>query len=326
MATARRSTSVRVGILVFDGVKLLDVAGPAEAFAEANLLGASYELVLLSPDGNDVQSSVGMRVSVDAAATEAASFHTVLVAGGDVLPTKQVPARLVAAAGHLASNTQRMSSICTGAFILAAAGLLDGRRATTHWKHTKQLALRYPATQVEPDAIFVSDGGIHTSAGVTAGIDLALALIEDDHGPDLARAVARSLVVYMQRSGGQSQFSAPLQGEPPKSSPLRPVLDAVQADPAAEHSVPVLARNANLSVRHLTRLFREELQTTPSKYVELIRFDTAKALLDAGYSVTEAAERSGFGNSEALRRTFIARIGVPPSKYQQRFRSTAKND
>lgn len=325
MATARRSTSVRVGILVFDGVKLLDVAGPAEAFAEANLLGASYELVLLSPDGNDVQSSVGMRVSVDAAATEAAGFHTVLVAGGDALPTKQVPAGLVAAAGHLAGNTQRMSSICTGAFVLAAAGLLDGRRATTHWKHTQDLALRYPATQVEPDAIFVSDGGIHTSAGVTAGIDLALALIEDDHGPDLARAVARSLVVYMQRSGGQSQFSAPLQGEPPRSSPLRPVLDAVQADPTAEHSVPVLARNANLSVRHLTRLFREELQTTPSKYVELIRFDTAKALLDAGYSVTEAAERSGFGNSEALRRTFIARIGVPPSKYQQRFRSTAKN-
>lgn len=325
MATARRSTTVRVGILVFDGVKLLDVAGPAEAFAEANLLGASYELVLLSPDGNDVVSSVGMRVSVDAAAAEAANFHTVLVAGGDALPVKQVPAGLVAAAGHLASNTVRMSSICTGAFVLAAAGLLDGRRATTHWKHTQELALRYPATQVEPDAIFVSDGGIHTSAGVTAGIDLALALIEDDHGPDLARAVARSLVVYMQRSGGQSQFSAPLQGEPPKSSPLRPVLDAVQADPAAEHSVPVLARSANLSVRHLTRLFREELQTTPSKYVELIRFDTAKALLDAGYSITEAAERSGFGKSEALRRTFIAKIGVPPSKYQQRFRSTAKN-
>nr|WP_240974780.1 helix-turn-helix domain-containing protein [Arthrobacter sp. SF27] len=251
-----------------------------------------------------------------------------MVAGGDALPRKQVSAGLVAAAEHLARNTQRMSSICTGAFVLAAAGLLEGRRATTHWKHTQELALRHPTTHVEPDAIFISDGHIHTSAGVTAGIDLALALIEDDHGPDLARAVARSLVVYMQRSGGQSQFSAPLQGDPPKSSPLRPVLDAVQADPAAEHSVPALARNANLSVRHLTRLFREELQTTPSKYVELVRFDTAKALLDAGYSVTEAAERSGFGNSEALRRTFIARIGVPPSKYHSFFgrrRKTAES-
>ena len=317
--------TTRVGILVFDGVKLLDVAGPAEAFAEANHLGCSYELVFLSPDGNDVASSVGLRVSVDAAADGAGSFHTVLVAGGDALPESRLPAGLVDAAGHLAGNSGRMSSICTGAFVLAAAGLLDGRRATTHWKHTRELARRYPRTQVEPDAIFVSDGRIHTSAGVTAGIELALALIEEDHGPDLAREVARSLVVYMQRSGGQSQFSAPLQGDPPRSSPLRPVLEAVRADPAAALSVPALARDANLSVRHLTRLFRKELQTTPAKYVELVRVDTAKALLDSGYSVTEAAERSGFGNSEALRRTFVARIGVPPSKYQQRFRSTAKN-
>ncbi|GAB3526446.1 GlxA family transcriptional regulator [Arthrobacter monumenti] len=325
MAKARQSNLVRVGVLVFDGVKLLDIAGPAEAFAEANLLGADYQLVFLSPEGNDVVSSVGMKVAVDAAANEATDFHTILVAGGDTLARSPVPDDLVAAATYLAGSTERMTSICTGAFVLAAAGLLDGRRATTHWKHTQELARRYPATQVEPDAIFVSDGRIHTSAGVTAGIDLALALIEDDHGPELARAVARSLVVYMQRSGGQSQFSAPLQGDPPRSSPLRPVLDAIRADPAAVHSVPVLARNANLSVRHLTRLFREELLTTPSKYVELVRFDTAKALLDSGYSVTAAAERSGFGNSEALRRTFIARIGVPPSKYQQRFRSTARS-
>jgi transcriptional regulator GlxA family with amidase domain len=322
MQQAKHSRRQRVGILAFDGVKLLDVAGPAEAFNEAKLLGAGYELVILSPDGRDVASSVGMTVSVAAAATDPDSFDTVLVAGGDSLPLGMVPAELVEAARHLSRHTRRMASVCTGAFVLAEAGLLEGRRATTHWQHTEELARRHRSIQVQPDAIFVKDGGLYTSAGVTAGIDLALALIEEDCGADLARNAARSLVVYMQRSGGQSQFSAPLHGTAPSGSPLRLVLDAIRADPAAPHAVTELAESAHLSTRHLTRLFRQELGTTPRSYIALVRFDTARALLDAGYSISEAAQRSGFGNPEALRRSFVAHIGVPPSKYQRRFGST----
>ena len=194
----------RVGILVFDGVKLLDVAGPSEVFAEANRFGARYRLVLCSPDGREVASSTGMRISVDAAAADAGPLHLALVAGGDVFPAHPVTAELAAAARALAGFAQRTASICTGAFVLAAAGLLDGRRATTHWRHTDILARAHPAISVVPDAIYIEDGPVLSSAGVTAGIDLALALVERDYGAELARDVARSLVVFLQRPGGQS--------------------------------------------------------------------------------------------------------------------------
>jgi len=178
---------------------------------------------------------------------------------------------------------------------------------------------------VQPDSIHVRDGAVYTSAGVSAGIDLALALVEEDHGPDLARRVAQSLVVHMQRAGGQSQFSASLQGPAPRSSALREVTDLIASDPGRAYSVSLLADLAKMSVRHLNRLFHEELATTPSKFVETIRFDAAKASLASGYSVTESAQRAGFGNSEALRRVFVARIGIPPRTYQQRFATTHRD-
>ncbi|MBP2478683.1 transcriptional regulator GlxA family with amidase domain [Crossiella equi] len=311
-----------IGFLVFDGVKLLDVAGPAEVFAEAGLSGAAYRVRLVSPDGADVRSSIGMRVPVDGAPADLGPLDTALVAGGEVFPATPVSPELVAAARALAAASTRLASICTGAFVLGAAGLLDGKRATTHWKHTRALATRHPATRVQPDAIFVRDGRTYTSAGVTAGIDLALALLEADHGPDLARAVAKSLVVYMQRAGGQSQFSAALLAPSPRTPVLKLVTDAVQADPAAAFPLDRLAELANLSPRHLTRLFREELGTTPAKYVELVRFDLAKALLDAGHSVTRTAQLAGYGTPEALRRVFVARLSLSPSRYQRRFLST----
>jgi transcriptional regulator GlxA family with amidase domain len=314
----------RVGILVFDGVKLLDVAGPSEVFSEANRLGADYRLVLCSPGGGEVLSSTGMRIPVDADADEEDRFDTVMVAGGDALPTHPIGAGLLSAAGHLAERTSRMSSICTGAFILAAAGLLDGRRATTHWQHTRLLATSYPQVSVEPDAIFVKDGSYYTSAGVTAGIDLALALVEEDHGEELARGVAQSLVVFLQRPGGQSQFSPSLRGPRPQTPVLRAVFDAVAADPAGDHSVPRLAEAAGVSARHLARLFQSEVGMTPGKYVELIRFDAAKSMLDVGHSVTSAAELAGFGSSESLRRAFVHHVGIPPRVYQQRFRSSRR--
>jgi transcriptional regulator GlxA family with amidase domain len=309
----------RVAILVYDQVKLLDVAGPAEVFAEANRLGASYEIVLLSATGDDVLSSLGIRLSVGGAPGGGPAWDTVLVAGGDAYPTAAIGRELVDATRALADGAARVGSICTGAFILAAAGLLDGRRATTHWKVAHKLASSHPTTRVEPDSIYVRDGRIYTSAGVSAGIDLALALVEEDHGPDLTREVARMLVVYLQRPGGQSQFSAPMQSSPPRTPALRSIVERVTADPTGDHSLHTLAQQLNVSPRHLTRLFRNEMSTTPARYVELIRFDLAKAFLDQGHNATQAAALAGFPSYESMRRVFVRDVALSPAAYQRRF-------
>lgn len=319
------STTHRVAILVYDGVKLLDVVGPAEVFGEANRLGADYTIVLVSPTGDDVTSSIGIRIAVDAAATEPAP-DTFLVAGADLYPRTPVPRDLIEATRTLAGRAGRVASICTGAFILGAAGLLDGKRVTTHWKVAHKLAARCRASRVEPDAIYVRDGTTYTSAGVTAGIDLALALVEEDHGPDLTRDIARDLVVYLQRSGGQSQFSAPLQGPPPRSPALRRVTDVITANPGGNHSLSELAKHLNVSPRHLTRLFREELSTTPARYVEMIRFDMAKALLDQGHTATQTASLAGFPNYESMRRVFVRELSLSPAAYQRRFSTARRAD
>ncbi|MBC2864871.1 DJ-1/PfpI family protein [Streptomyces mexicanus] len=311
-----------VGVLVFDGMKMLDLSGPAEVFSEANRYGAHYRLSVVSVGGQAVHTSIGLRVPADGDARAGTAYDTVLVVGGDVLPESPVDPGLSAAARALADRAGRVASVCTGAFVLGAAGLLEGKRATTHWQHTTALARRCPSTRVEPDAIFVKDGTTYTSAGVTAGIDLALALVEHDHGPDLARQVARALVVHMQRAGGQSQFSASLQGPAPQTPVLRMVQDAVQADPTADHSLDALAARVRVSPRHLTRMFRAELDTTPGRYVELIRFDLAKALLDAGHNATQAAALSGFPSYESLRRAFARHLGLSPTRYQHRFATT----
>lgn len=318
-------TAHRVVILVYDGVTLLDVAGPAEVFAEANRFGAGYEIVLVSPTGADVASSIGARLAVSAAVSGPAP-DTFLVAGSNLYPSNAVPRDLSEAARTMAVKADRVASICTGAFILGAAGLLDGKRATTHWKVTHELAARCRTSRVEPDAIYVRDGTTYTSAGVTAGIDLALALVEEDHGPDLTRDVARSLVVYLQRSGGQSQFSAPLQGPPPRSPAIRRITDLVTADPAGKHSVGELAQHLNLSPRHLSRLFHDELSTTPARYVETIRFDMAKALLDQGHTATQVASLAGFPSYESMRRVFARRMSISPAAYQRRFRTAHRAD
>ncbi len=309
----------RVGIFVYDGVTLLDAVGPAEVFAEANRVGADYRIVLLSPTGESVTSNLGFGVVVDEAVADEPAPDTYLVAGSDRFPKTPVPQELAAAAQVPAAGARRVASICTGAFILAAAGLLDGKRATTHWRATGELATRCPTCRVEPDAIYVRDGNTYTSAGVTAGIDLALALVEEDHGADLTRDVARSLVVYMQRSGGQSQFSAALQGPAPRSAALRRVTDLVTANPQGDYSLSELAKHLNLSTRHLTRLFHEELATTPARYVESIRFDIARALLDQGYNATQAATLAGFPGYESMRRVFAKKLSISPVAYQRRF-------
>ncbi|WP_269821841.1 GlxA family transcriptional regulator [Nocardia asteroides] len=317
-APARR----RIGILLFDGVKMLDFAGPAEVFVEANQSLNGYQVVLLSPDGSDVSTSIGARIEVAGAAADAGRFDTVVIPGSERPPSVFVTPQVLAAARHLSARTRRLASICSGAYVLGELGLLDGRRATTHWKFTTDLARRYPRAAVDPDAIFVRDGTLYSSAGVAAGMDLALALVEEDHGADVARRVAQSLVVYMQRAGGQSQFSASLSGPAPRTPLVRAVVDLICADPAAPHTVQSLAAHARVSIRHLTRLFRAELERSPAEYVAFIRFGVARDLLHSGAGVTEAAMTAGYGSSEALRRAFVARLGISPRKYQQRFRST----
>ncbi|MEU8378123.1 helix-turn-helix domain-containing protein, partial [Streptosporangium sp. NPDC048865] len=231
---------------------------------------------------------------------------------------------LLALVEELARRSARVTSVCAGAFVLAQTGVLDGRRAATHWRLAAQLAAAYPRVRVEPDPVFVRDGHVVTSAGVTAGIDLALSLVEADHGAALARDVARELVVFMARPGGQSQFSARLAPREAAHPVLRFVMDAVMADPATPHGLESLARDAGVSARHLSRLFRRETGTTLGHYLESVRLEAAQALLEAGNNpVDKVAEESGFGSAETMRRVFQHTLGIAPTTYRARFRTTA---
>ncbi|KAA0111469.1 GlxA family transcriptional regulator [Mycolicibacterium sp. P1-5] len=314
-----------VVIVVFDDVTLLDVAGAGEVFVEANRFGGDYTIKVASVDGGDVRTSIGTRLGVTGSVESIESADTVLVAGSDRFPGRPIDPVLVEAVRSVAGRTRRLGSICTGSFILAQAGLLSGRRATTHWRETRRLARAFPDVTVEPDALFVRDGDVFTSAGVSSGIDLALALVEQDHGADLVRDVARWLVVYLKRAGGQSQFSTLVETNAPPQSALRVVTEAIAADPGADHSVKSLALRASLSTRQLTRLFRSELGTTPAEYVEMVRLDAARAALDAGRTVSETAHLAGFGSTETLRRAFVEHLGVSPKAYRDRFRTAIGN-
>lgn len=310
-----------VVIVVFDEVTLLDVAGVGEVFVEANRFGADYQLKVASLDGCDVRTSLGIPLGVTDSISSIDAADTVLIAGSDALPARPLDPALVDAIRGLSERSRRVASVCTGSFLLAQAGLLHGRHATTHWHDTRLLARAFPDTTVEPDAIFIRDGDIYTSAGISAGIDLALALVEMDYGTKLVREVARWLVVYLKRAGGQSQFSVLVEADPPPGSPLRTVTDAITADPARDHSVKKLAARASLSTRQLTRLFQSELGMTPARYVELVRVDFARAGLESGRTVTEAAHLAGFGSIETLRRVFVQHLGISPKAYRDRFRT-----
>jgi transcriptional regulator GlxA family with amidase domain len=320
---------MRTTVLVaFDDFQLLDLAGPADVFDGATkVLGdGGYELVVATPGGRAVRAANGIRIGADAALEElpGAAPDTVVVAGGQAVRDLLGDERLLAPLRALAPAVRRMCSVCSGALLLAGAGLLDGRRATTHWAACRALTTLYPEVRVEPDRIFVRDGALATSAGVTAGMDLALALVEEDHGAHVARDVARWLVMFMQRPGGQSQFSARLDVPVPAGSPIRNVLDDIVADPAADHRVPALARRSALSERHLARLFAEHTGTTPARFVERVRVEAARDLLESGsLSVDVIARRSGFGSAETMRRAFLRVLGVGPAEYRRRFGTTS---
>lgn len=321
MSRADDGPKLRVGILVFDGVKMLDFIGPAEVFHEASQLAAQYEIVFISTTGEDVTSSMGLRVGVQSAVTDVSDLHTLIVPGSERAP-EVFTDELLAAVRTLADRSGRVASICTAAFALAAAGLLDGRTTTTHWKFAPTLQAAFPQLTVQQDAIFVHDGKFHSSAGVAAGIDLALALLEQDYGSDVARSVAQLLLVYMKRSGSQSQFSASLKVKPVRSPIARSVTELVHADPTRPHSVRDLASHVNVSPRHLTRIMRDELDATPAEYVGSIRLDIAVSHLESGTSVAEAAAATGYTSPVTFRRAFMTRFGITPSEYQRRFQTS----
>ncbi|MFJ7967172.1 GlxA family transcriptional regulator [Streptomyces sp. NPDC096324] len=313
-----------VTVLVFPGVRILDVTGPVEVFTTANEFGGRYRVRVVSPDGADVVTSAGTGLGVELSVAQVTSDSDVLVVpGGPEWPSLIKDDTLLDAVRALDARSRRTVSVCTGAFLLAAAGLLDGRRATTHWRFTDELALRYPTVTVDPDALFVRDGHIMTSAGVSAGIDASLALVEEDHGAHTARTVAKDMVVFMQRPGGQSQFSVRTRTPQVRHEVLRQVLDAVAGDPPANHTVAAMARRAGVSSRHITRMFHDELDTTPARYVEEIRLEGAQALLESGDDpMATVARRTGLGSAESLRRAFVRKLGITPGAYRARFRTT----
>ncbi|BDU00831.1 GlxA family transcriptional regulator [Nocardia sputorum] len=308
-----------VVVAVADGVLMLDVAGPAQV-----LHWAGRRIRFASPDGAPVRTDVGVPLGVDGTLSElSATVDTLLVPGYP--PEDRVPGELVDAVRVAGGAARRVASVCTGAFVLAEAGLLDGRRATTHWLACSVLAQRFPSIRVEADAIYLRDGPIITSAGVTAGIDMALALVEEEHGADLARSLAKHLVVFLHRPGGQSQFSLRTSIPAPRTAGLRHAVDAVIADLCADHSLAAMAARAALSERHFSRLFRQEIGMTPGRYVKQARLEAAQALLESGDEPMSAiARRSGFGSEETMRRTFLELLGVSPSDYRRRFRAPAR--
>lgn len=315
--------SHRIGLVVFDGITLLDASGPAEVLHHGDPSGEHYDITYVSPAGGTVVASSGIAVAGTIAADDVAPVDTVLVAGGGHLATGPLDAALLTAVERLAGTARRVASVCTGAFVLAELGYLDGRRATTHWRHAHGLARRYPQVQVEPDVIHVRDGRYLTSAGISAGIDLALALVEADLGVETARETARELVMFMQRPGGQTQFSSALQTPPARSPQLRSLVDVIVADPAAEHTVATMAAMVGVSERHLHRMFRSELGVPPGRWLEQVRVDVARTLILDGHTLTRVAQLCGLGSDETLRRAFARCLGTTPSAYRERFSTTA---
>jgi transcriptional regulator GlxA family with amidase domain len=314
-----------IAIVVPPNAQSLDISGPLDAFLEANRQAPSrcnYDVRLLSIGPDRTVKAGGLSLVADGSILEdEAPIDTLLVAGTPDYAQAYADSPLHAWLRRQAPRSRRHGSVCTGAFFLAAAGLLDGLNVTTHWQHAAELAERFPAARVEPDQIFVRDGSLWTSAGVTAGIDLALKLIEDDHGRDVALAVARRLVVFLKRPGGQSQFSAHLAAQIATEGRIQGVQHWILDHLPLELTVKTLASRAAMSVRNFTRVFQQEAGMTPADYVEMARVDSARRLLeDTDRPLQRVASSCGFANPDVMRRAFLRRIGTGPSEYRQRFR------
>jgi len=316
-----------VVIVAYPGVQSLDVTGPLEVFAVANRYrpGSYRTTVTARGPAEVVRTSSGLGIVVDKPlAAVQGPIDTLVVAGGDGTGDAVADAELVAWIRDAAARSRRVTSVCSGAFLLAAAGLLRGRRATTHWGSCALLARLHPDVDVEGDRIYVRDGDVWTSAGVTAGMDLTLALVEDDHGGPLALKVARQLVLFTQRGGGQSQFSAQLAVPRAERRPLREALGYIADHLDADLSVPALARHAAMSPRTFARSFRAEVGTTPAAYVQAVRVEAARRLLETTTDGTaEVARTCGFGTVETMHRAFRRTVHTTPGQYRRHFAATA---
>jgi transcriptional regulator GlxA family with amidase domain len=313
-------------MVLFDQVQSLDVTGPLEVFTGANTWRASrreplaYDIRTASLGGRPVRTSSGLRIAPDGDLRELAKRPDLLFVPGGEGSRRPAP-ELVSWLRTHASQAERLVSVCTGAFLLAEAGLLTGRRVTTHWAYCGSLAARYPDVSVEPDPIFVLDGNVATSAGVTAGIDLALALVEDELGRAPALDIARQLVVFLRRPGNQAQFSAQLAGQLASREPLRDVQRWIAEHPGADLSVETLASQASLSPRQFARAFAAEVGMPPGRYVDQVRLEAARRRLeDTPDGVEQTARSCGYGTPEAMRRAFVRALGVSPGEYRRRFR------
>jgi transcriptional regulator GlxA family with amidase domain len=311
-----------VVIVVYPGVQSLDITGPLEVFAAAGKpVVGGYRISILSCAGTPLTTSSGLRITPHGALAQAPTrIDTLLVAGGTGCTEAAADDRLIDWLAHASGRARRTASVCTGALLLAAAGLLEGRRATTHWAFAAELARRYPGVNVDPQPIFVRDGSIWTSAGVTAGMDLALALVEEDHGREVSLAIARQLVLFLRRPGGQAQFSAALLTEQPQRESLREAQRFAMENPGADLSVDAMAQRAHLSPRHFARSFRTQLGITPARYVERVRLEAARRRLeDTAEPIAHVARACGFGSAETMRRVFLRSLGVAPVEYRRRF-------
>jgi transcriptional regulator GlxA family with amidase domain len=326
-------TPVRVvEMLAFPLVQLLDVTGPLQVFASANdlVLEAGgrppYDLRVVAQRGAQVTASAGLQLSTRPLPFRGVAVDTLMVAGGQGVEAAAADPVIIEWVQTRAKRARRIASVCTGAFLLAASGLLDGRRAATHWSYCAELARRFPKVRVESDPIFVRDGPVWSSAGVTAGIDLALALVEEDLGPTLALAVARYLVVFMKRPGGQAQFSTALslQAADDKFGALHEWINNHLAD---DLPLPVLADRAGMSERSFSRHYAEATGLTPARAIERLRVEAARRLLsDSGLPAKRISQRCGFGSEETMRRSFLRLLAVTPQDYRSRFRARTTGD
>ncbi|MEW9547215.1 GlxA family transcriptional regulator [Nonomuraea sp. NPDC050783] len=310
----------RTVVVAYEAASLLDIACVTSTLEEANWHGAApcYEVRVATPGGRPVTCGTGLTVQAQLALERITGpLDTLVVSGGIGHDDAAANPFVVAHVRRLARESRRVASVCTGAFVLAAAGLLDGRRATTHWQLARELAERHPRVAVDPDPIFLRDGDVATSAGVTAALDLTLAFVEEDNGAELARTVARNLVTYLQRPGNQAQMSMFVAPPPPADSLVRRTVDFIGGHLADDLSTAALAAAAGVSERHLTRLFLRHLGLTPGRYVRQARAEAAAHLLaSTSLPMSAVAARCGFGTAETLRQAFLDRYGVSPSRYR----------
>lgn len=310
-----------VVILGFPGVQALDLVGPHDVFTGAAMLTeGGYRVSVASRDGSPVSTPTGLAFVAEAM-SEPKDIDTLILPGGSGVDDARADPATMAWIRTAAANSRRVVSVCTGSFLAAQAGLLDGCRATTHWAFADRMAREFPAVTVDREPIFLrSSATVWTAAGVTSGIDLSLALVEDDYGTEVAQTVARYLVLFLRRPGGQTQFAAPVWMPRARRQPIREVQEAIEAEPGAAHSITELARRAAMSPRHFTRVFTDEVGEAPGAYVERVRTEAARRQLEeTDDTVVTIAARCGFGTSETLRRNFIRRFGVSPDQYRKTF-------